>query len=260
MGDIMNVVTSATADKTTVNRHGPKEHLVVIFLLTGEVIIQAWEDHKYIFWMSKTMLQDKQLNAEIFDEISKSLKTIEEAVRGFEFKSAVDAILALASFGNVYIANKAPWKLLKEDVGAAEQVLKNCLQLVKACALVIQPVMPESAQKLWEMLGYSDKIADHPISDALVPFENTELGDVKPLFARIEDKQREELEATLAKRCKEAQEKAEGKESKMTEIEPLSTEIVSIDDVAKLDLRVGLVVKCEKVPKADRLLSNCRCR
>ncbi|HJJ27823.1 MAG TPA: methionine--tRNA ligase [Methanocorpusculum sp.] len=190
----------------------------------------------------------------VFDEIAKSLKIVEDAVRNFEFKAAVDGIIALASYGNVYIANKAPWKLLKEDVPAAEQVLKNCLQIVKACTLILQPVMPESAQKLWEMLGYSDRVEDHPISDALVPFENMELGNVKPLFARIEDKQREELEATLQKRCREAQAKAEGKEDKMTEIEPVSTEIVTIDDVAKLDLRVGLVVKCEKVPKADRLL------
>lgn len=189
----------------------------------------------------------------IFDEISKSLTEIETAVRGFDFKIAVDAIMHLAAFGNGYISNSAPWKLLKEDTAAAAQILKNCLQVVKACALVIQPVMPESAQKLWEMLGYTDKIESHPISDALVPFENNNLGDVKPLFPRIEDKLREELDATFEKRAKEAIAKSEGKE-KMTEIEPYSTEIVSIDDVAKLDLRVGLVVKAEKVPKTEKLL------
>ena len=192
---------------------------------------------------------------EIFAEIKKSLALIEENVRAYEFKAAVDNILLLAGYGNSYISNSAPWKLLKEDVPAAEQVLKNCLQIVKACALVIQPVMPESAQKLWEMLGYTDLIENHPISDSLVPFENTELGEVKPLFPRIDDKQREELEATLAKRCEEAKAKAEGKN--MTEqpvIEPISEEIVTIDDVAKLDLRVGEVIKAEKVPKTEKLL------
>ena len=144
--------------------------------------------------------------------------------------------------------------MLTEDVPAAEQVLKNCLQIVKACALVMQPVMPESSQKLWEMLGYTDLIENHPISDALVPFENTELGDVKPLFPRIEDKQREELEATLAKRCEEAKAKAEGKNMTETVLEPISEEIVTIDDVAKLDLRVGEVIKAEKVPKTEKLL------
>lgn len=211
------------------------------------------------------------VEAPVFEEISKSLAAIEEAVRAFEFKAAVDNILLLASYGNSYISNEAPWKLLKTDVPRAEQVLRNCLQIVKACALVMQPAMPDFAQKLWEMLGYQDTVEAHPVSDAMVPFENTVLGDVKPLFARIEDAQREELEAVLAKRAKEAKEasaksegKSEGKkdekknigEKPMTEeeFEPISTDIVTIDDVAKLDLRVGEVVKCEKVEKADRLL------
>ena len=211
------------------------------------------------------------VEAPVFEEISKSLAAIEEAVRAFEFKAAVDNILLLASYGNSYISNEAPWKLLKTDVPRAEQVLRNCLQIVKACALVMQPAMPDFAQKLWEMLGYQDAVEAHPVSDAMVPFENTVLGDVKPLFARIEDAQREELEAVLAKRAKEAKEasaksegKSEGKkdekktsgEKPMTEeeFEPISTDIVTIDDVAKLDLRVGEVVKCEKVEKADRLL------
>lgn len=197
---------------------------------------------------------DIAVEQNIFDEISSSLKTIEEAVRNFEFKTAVDSILLLAGFGNSYISNSAPWKLLKEDVPAASQVLKNCLQIVKACAVVIQPVMPNAAQKLWEMLGYNDLAADHPISDALIPFENKNLGDVKPLFARIDDKLREDLENTLKLRAKSAQDKSEGRNMCESVIEPISENIVSIDDVDKLDLRVGLVVKAEKVPKTDKLL------
>ena len=194
------------------------------------------------------------VDAEIFAEIGKALTGIEEAVRSFEFKTAVDDILLLASFGNSYISNAAPWKLMKEDTNAAAQVLKNCLQIVKACALVMQPVMPESSQKLWEMLGYTDKVESHPISDAMVPFENKTLGDVKPLFARIEDKQREELESVLAKRAADSKKKLEGKDKMETTIEPVSEEIVTIDDVAKLDLRVGVVLKAEKLPKTDKLL------
>ncbi|MDV0441421.1 methionine--tRNA ligase [Methanorbis furvi] len=200
---------------------------------------------------------DVSVAQEIFDEIAKTLASVEESVRAYEFKAAVDGILLLAGYGNSYISNAAPWKLVKEDPAAAAVILKNCLQIVKACALLIQPVMPDSAQKLWAMLGYADEVESHPIADALVPFENKTLGDISPLFARIEDKQREDLEATLAKRAVEAQNKAAGKsmiDAEKVEIEPFSEEIVSIDDVAKLDLRVGLVVKAEKVPKTEKLL------
>lgn len=195
------------------------------------------------------------IDSAIFAEIEKALKSIEKSVRSYEFKAAVDGILQLAAYGNGYISSEAPWKLLKENVPHAEQVLKNCLQIVKACALVMQPVMPTFAQTLWEMLGYHDLVEIHAISDAVIPFENTELGEIKPLFARIEDKQREELEAVLLKRAEEAKAKTEGKKTMPEEvIEPISSEIVTIDDVAKLDLRVGQVIKCEKVEKADRLL------
>ena len=207
-----------------------------------------------LVWTKLGEVPDVPAQQEIFDEISKTLCSVEEAVRSFEFKAAVDGILLLAGYGNSYISNAAPWKLIKEDPAAASQVLKNCLQIVKACALLIQPVMPESAQKLWKMLGYTDKVEDHPIGDALVPFENKTLGEVKPLFARIEDKQREELEATLAKRAVEAQNKAAGKNTMEAEIDPFLEDIVTIDDVTKLDLRVGLVVKAEKVPKTEKLL------
>ncbi len=194
------------------------------------------------------------VEAEIFAEIERSLAGIEEAVRAFEFKAAVDGILLLAAYGNGYISNAAPWKLIKEDPNAAAQILKNCLQIVKACALVMQPVMPASSQKLWEMLGYTDLVETRPISDALVPFENTTLGDVKPLFARIEDKQREEMEALLAKRAEDSKKKAAGKDTMEAVVEPISEEIITIDDVAKLDLRVGRVVKAERVPKTTKLL------
>jgi methionyl-tRNA synthetase len=191
---------------------------------------------------------------EILDEISKTLCIVEKLVRAFEFKAAVDEILRLAGYGNSYISNTAPWKQIKEEPNAAAQVLKNCLQIVKASALLIHPVMPESAQKLWEMLGYSDKVEDHSIGDALVPFENKTLGDVKPLFARIEDKQREDLETTLAKRAVGTQNKTTGKNMMEAKIDPFLEKIVTIDDVAKLDLRIGRVIKAERLPKTEKLL------
>ncbi|HJJ89522.1 MAG TPA: methionine--tRNA ligase [Methanocorpusculum sp.] len=190
----------------------------------------------------------------IFDEIAKTLRFVEESIRSFEFKAAVDSILLLAGYGNSYISNSAPWKLFKNDSIMADQILKNCLQLAKACALLIQPVMPTSAQKLWNMLGYTDRVEDHMIQDALLQFENTTLGEIKPLFAKIEDEQREDLEATLKKRAIESQNKFTGKNIMPSDIDPFLEEIVTIDDVTKLDLRVGLVIKAEKVPKTEKLL------
>lgn len=71
MGDVLNLVTEAAAEKLTTNRHGKKEHLTVYFLPDEQVVLEAWEDHKYIFWLSKTKLSDKTLNGEIYELVSK---------------------------------------------------------------------------------------------------------------------------------------------------------------------------------------------
>ncbi len=110
-------------------------------------------------------------------------------MRDYEFKGAVDAIMALAAFGNTYIQTNAPWKLIKTDRDAAAQVITNCVQIVKAVALLIEPVMPEKAQECWTMLGHSDKLADHPISEAAEPVVQTCILPPAPLFTRMEEPQ-----------------------------------------------------------------------
>ena len=83
-------------------------------------------------------------------------------MRDYEFKGAVDAIMTLAAFGNTYIQTNAPWKLIKTDRAAAAQVIKNSIQIVKALAILIEPVMPDAAQRCWKMLGYDDAVAAAP--------------------------------------------------------------------------------------------------
>ena len=70
-------------------------------------------------------------------------------MKEYEFKGAVDTIMGLAAFGNTYIQTNAPWKLIKTDRDAAARIIKNCIQIVKALALLIEPVMPAKAQECW---------------------------------------------------------------------------------------------------------------
>ena len=64
--------------------------------------------------------------------------------------------MTLAAFGNTYIQTNAPWKLIKTDRAAAAQVIRNCVQIVKALAILIEPVMPDTAQRCWTQLGFYD--------------------------------------------------------------------------------------------------------
>lgn len=179
---------------------------------------------------------------EIFNEIQKSLQSVDGPVREYEFKTAIDEMMALAAFGNNYIQNNAPWKLIKSDREAAMQVIKNCLSIVHALALIFEPVIPGKAQAIWEMLGNTDSIADHQMNQALVDLKSGLLPVPKPLFEKLDDGLIHELDLMLQKRVEEAGKKGE------------KMERISFEEFGRLDIRVGTVLSAEPVPKSNKLL------
>jgi methionyl-tRNA synthetase len=178
----------------------------------------------------------------IITEIEKCLATVDRYMQEYEFKGAVDAIMALASFGNSYIQANAPWKMIKTDRPAATQVIKNCVQIVKALALLIEPVMPDSAERCWQMLGYADDVHKHPISDATVSVPETCTAAPVTLFVKMEEAQVADLETLLRKRVSEADRKRE------------KTPAISIEDFAKVEMKTGKVLAAEAIPKSGKLL------
>ena len=178
----------------------------------------------------------------IATEIEKCLLSVDRFMQEYEFKGAVDAIMSLAAFGNSYIQTNAPWKLIKTDRAAATNVIRNCIQIVKALTLLIEPVMPDSAQRCWKMLGYCDEAKHHPISDATVPVHEVCTSAPVPLFVKMEDAQLAELDALLQKRVAEANKKMEKRPT------------LSIDDFAKVEMKTGKVLAAEAIPKSGKLL------
>ena len=175
-------------------------------------------------------------------EIEKCLANVNRYMQEYEFKGAVDSIMALAAFGNTYIQTNAPWKLIKTDRAAAAQVIKNCVQITKALALLLEPVMPATAQECWKQLGYNDQVASHPISYATQPVPEGVIKAPRPLFVKMEEDQVKELDALLQKRVAEA--------NKKTEKIPM----VTFEEFQKLDIRTGKVLSAEPVPKSNKLL------
>lgn len=178
----------------------------------------------------------------ITTEIEKCLKTVDGFMQEYEFKGAVDTMMNLAAFGNTYIQSNAPWKLIKTDKTLASTVIKNCTQIVKALALLIEPIMPEKAQDCWEMLGNTDPIATHSITEAITEIKARSIPLPKPLFAKIEESQIAELDALLQKRVAEANKKME------------KAPTISIEDFQRLEIKIGRVLAAEPVPKSNKLL------
>jgi methionyl-tRNA synthetase len=121
-------------------------------------------------------------------------------------------------------------------------VIKNCIQIVKAVALLLEPVMPSKAQECWKMLGYNDNVSKHLISEAVRAVPETCITAPAPLFAKVDEDQVKELDALLQKRVREADKKRE------------MTPVVTFEEFQKLDIRTGKVLSAEPVPKSSKLL------
>ena len=182
------------------------------------------------------------VSSHIIDEIKTSFRGIDQSLREFEFKTAIDGMMTLAALGNNYIQNQAPWKLVKTDRPAAEQVIKDCLVLVRALALIVEPVIPTAAQEIWEMLGNTDQVGRHQLREAIGELSSRPLPSPRPVFSKLEDEFIGEMDRILAERVKKAEKKA------------VKTVPVAYEDFCRLDIRIGRVLAAEQVPRSNKLL------
>ena len=127
------------------------------------------------------------VGAATVEAIERCVEEMDRSVREFEFKGAIDAMMALAAYGNTYIQNQAPWKLMKTDPAAAGKVVKDCLQIAHALALLMEPVLPDASGRVWRMLGNTDAVEGHPLSDASRQIPSVTLPEPSPLFEKLED-------------------------------------------------------------------------
>lgn len=126
---------------------------------------------------------------------------IQKAYEGFHLRKATSLIMELAQIGNVYFDAQKPWALAKnpETRPQMEEVLVGCLECLKLLALTSFPIIPESAQKLWEMLGNKSLLAKERwayLTETLLAFSGA-LPKPEVLFKRIEDHQIAEQEEKL---------------------------------------------------------------
>lgn len=185
--------------------------------------------------------QDKEIIAEFRDVKTK----VEELLEKFRFRDAQKEAMNLARIGNKYLADSEPWKVFKTDPKRVETILNLSLQLVANLAIAFEPFLPFSSEKLRNMINMSDLKWDHlGQTDLLVA--GHELNKPELLFEKIED---EVVEAQI----KKLEETKKANEAANYKAAPIRAD-VDIEEFSKMDLRVGTVLECEKVPKADKLL------
>ena len=186
-----------------------------------------------------------EYDEETLREFADVKSQVENYLDNFRFRDALKEAMNLARIGNKYLADTEPWKLAKTDMPRVATILNLSLQIAANLAIAFEPFLPFSAAKLrrmlnmqqcdWARLGHTDIL---PVGQ--------ELGKAELLFEKIEDSaidaQIEKLQATK-----------KANELKNHQTAPVR-ENIEFETFGKLDIRVGKVLECQKVPKADKLL------
>lgn len=198
------------------------------------------------------------IDQEFLQKMEELAQQAAESYEHFKLRKASQLVMELAQHGNVYFDSKHPWQDAKQEKtrGRMRTTLACCLECLKILALISFPIIPSTAEHVWQMLGYKDSLEERGwlrILSEKVP-EGQSIPVPMILFQRIEESQIEE-EIQKLKRLSLAQAAKEQKTSgsSSASIPPLKPPI-SIDDVRKLDLRIGIIRQAEPVPKSKKLL------
>ena len=201
--------------------------------------------HKYFDGKVPAQGELTDYDRQTIDEFKNVKETLGNDIEHFHFRDALRDAMNLARIGNKYLADTEPWKLAKTDPARVATILNMALQITANLAIAFEPFLPFSAAKLRKMINMPE--ADwNKLGSIDILTEGSTVEKPELLFEKIEDSV---IEAQMQKLERIKQENI----IKNFRPEPVAP-AVSIDDFGKLDIRVGKVVECQKVPKADKLL------
>jgi len=170
---------------------------------------------------------------------------IGEAMENYRFREALTAIMDLARLGNKYLAETQPWHVIKTDPERVNTILNIALQITASLAIVSEPIIPFTAQKIITQLGVKNK----SWSDAGKPDlldSGQVIAEASLLFEKIEDH-------VIEKQIQKLLDDRRMNELEGKVVSPVKAEI-EYDDFAKMDIRIATIIEAEHVPKSKKLL------
>lgn len=201
--------------------------------------------HKYFEGKVPALGELTDIEKSVLKEFEDVQHRVESLLNTYRFRDAQKEAMNLARIGNKYLAETEPWKLAKTDMERVATILNISLQISANLSIAFEPFLPFSSQKLRSLLGL--QTCDWSALGSInLLSEGQTIQSPELLFEKIED---DAIEAQVQRLLdtKKANEVADYKP------QPIK-ENVAFDDFMKLDIRVGTVLDCQKVPKADKLL------
>ena len=201
--------------------------------------------HKYFEGRVPAAGELLDIDRELLDAIGRVKESLSANLDTFHFREALKDAMELARLGNRYLQETEPWKVAKTDMPRVAAILSCALQLCANIAIAFEPFLPFMSDRLAAMLGLKKMTWDElGRADLLAP--GMQLGQPELLFEKIDN---EAIDAQLSRLARIKEEN----KIKNWKPQPQAAD-VDFDTFMKADLRVGTVVECEKVPKADKLL------
>ena len=248
--DVLRYVLTANAPETKDNDFTWKDFQArnnneLVAILGNFVNRTLVLTHKYFDGKVPAAGELTDYDRETINEFVGVKAALESNLDGFHFREAQKEAMNLARIGNKYLAETEPWKLAKTDMARVATVMNVAMQITANLAIAFEPFLPFSAEKLRAMIGLKE-LDWNKLGATDIIAAGSEIAKPELLFEKIEDAA---IEAQM-QRLENIK-----KQNEINNFEPAPVaENIEFDQFMKLDIRVGKVVECAKVPKADKLL------
>ena len=248
--DVLRYVLTANAPETKDNNFTWKDYqdrnnneLLAIF---GNFVNRTLVlTHKYFEGKVPAMINLNEKDEAAIEEMNQYPDKIANLLDTYKFREALSELMNLARLGNRYLTENEPWKQFKTDPERVKTVLALSMQIVAKLAILSEPFLPFSAKKLQAMIGL-EVSGWNQAKETVLLNENATIGEVELLFTKVEDE-------TVAAQVNKLEETKKQNELNAWAPNPIKPN-TNIDEFGKMDIRVGTVLECVKVPKADKLL------
>lgn len=239
----------------------------------GEIPDGKIQESNYIHAKRAGILPDEQ---ELVSVLENARNEFIRRFENYEFSNGLETIWAVIARIDKMISDAKPWELIKDENQAEtlNAVLYRAVETLRWLCVLLFPVMPEATKNIYAQIGLSEDLAQtNPENLTYGELKaNTKIGETKPVFPRID----------RTKIMNEIKEETENKQESKTETAPAATEantetalannptdvlinadaaqaaeeenFITIDDFLKVELKIGEVKVCERIPKADKLL------
>ena len=255
--DVLRYVLTANAPETKDNDFTWRDYqarnnneLVAVF---GNFINRAMKlTEKYFEGKVPTCGELTDYDRQTLADFKDVKARVEALLDDFKFRDAQKEAMELARIGNKYLADTEPWKIAKTDMERVGTILNLSLQISANLAIVFEPFLPFSAEKLRKMLGMDNfKWEELGRTDLLAP--GHQLGESVLLFEKLEDKDIQPQLDRLARIKEENDKRALAEAERNWRPDPVK-DIIPFEDFERLDIRTATVLEVKPVKKSDKLL------